>query len=105
MQIHLQTYQELGAEVLGIVGQRVKTVEGYRRSYSVTIPILIDPDRSVIKRYGVYHRIGLTAFNISHPATFIVDREGCIRFMHIGVDQRDRPDHATLMAELQKLRP
>lgn len=105
MQVHLRTYQELGAEVLAIAGQRAKKVEEYRTSHSLTIPVLIDPDRSVIKRYGVYHRIGLTAVNIARPAMFIIDREGRIRFMYVGADQLDRPDHSALVAELRKLGP
>ena len=105
MQAHVQTYQELGAEVLGITAQRATKAEKYRTSHGLTIPILIDPDRTVIKRYGVYHRIGLTALNIARPAAIIIDREGRIRFMYVGADQVDWPDHATLVAELQKLRP
>lgn len=105
MQTHLRTYRELGAEVLGIAAQRAAKAEEYRTSHGLTIPILIDPDRTVIKRYGVYHRIGLTAFKIARPAAFIIDREGRIRFIYVGADQGDRPDHATLVAELQKLCP
>ena len=72
---------------------------------ALAFPILVDPDRSVIKRYGVYHRLGLTAFNIARPATFIIDRAQRICFMYISRGQSDRPDHETLVAELQKLRP
>ena len=88
-----------------IVGQRATKVAGYGQSHGLSIPILIDPDRAVIKRYGVYHRFGLTGFNIARPATFIIDREQRIRFMHIGRGQADRPDHTTLMAALQELPP
>ena len=86
-----------------IVGQRGETVADYSRARSLVLPILVDPDRSVIKRYGVYHRLGFTAFNIARPATFIIDRAQRIRFMYISRGQSDRPDHETLVAELQKL--
>lgn len=103
MQTHLSTYRGLGAEVYVIVGQRPEKIEAYRRTHGLTIPILTDPDRAVIKRYGVYHHFGLTAFNIARPATFIIDREQILRFIHIGQTQRDRPEHTTLVAALQKL--
>jgi len=46
---------------------------------------LVDPDRSVIKRYGVYHRLGLSVQHRS-PATFIIDRAQRIRFMYISAE-------------------
>jgi methyl-accepting chemotaxis protein len=88
-----------------IVGQRAGKVADYYRSHGLAFPILVDPDRSVIKRYGVYHRLGLTAFNIARPATFIIDREQRIRFMYVSKGQSDRPDHETLLAVLQQLHP
>jgi methyl-accepting chemotaxis protein len=88
-----------------IVGQRAGKVADYHSAHGLALPILVDPDRSVIKRYGVYHRLGLTAFNIARPATFIIDREQRIRFMYVSKGQSDRPDHETLLAVLQKLRP
>jgi peroxiredoxin len=88
---------------LVIVGQRAAKVAEYSRLRHLTLPILIDPDRSVIRRYGVYHRLGLTAFNIARPATFIVDCAQRIRFMSISRGQSDRPDHETLAAELRQL--
>ena len=105
MRTHLPTYHALGAEVLVIVGQRAAKVAEYSSAHGFAFPILVDPDRSVIKHYGVYHRLGLTAFNIARPATFIIDRAQRICFMYISRGQSDRPDHETLVAELQKLRP
>jgi peroxiredoxin len=90
---------------LVIVGQRAQTVADFHSARGLAFPILVDPDRSVIKRYGVYHRFGLTAFNIARPATVIVDREQRIRFMHVSKGQSDRPDHETLVAALQELHP
>ena len=91
--------------MLVIVGQRAEKVGDYRHTHRLALPILVDPDRSVIKRYGVYHRLGLTAFNIARPATFIIDRDQRLRFIYISKGQSDRPDHATLVAELEELRP
>lgn len=91
--------------MLVIVGQRAEKVADYLHAHQLGFPILVDPDRSVIKRYGVYHRLGLTAFNIARPATFIIDRSQRLRFVHIGQGQLDRPDHQRLMDELQKPPP
>ena len=104
MQTHLPEYHALGAEVLVIVGQRANKVADYSRTRGLALPILVDAERAVIKRYGVHHRFGFTAFNIARPATFIIDRAQRIRYMYISRGQSDRPDHQTLVAELRKLR-
>jgi peroxiredoxin len=53
-------------------------------------PFLLDEDRSVTKTYGVYHRLGLDAINIAHPATFVIGRDQTIRYLYVGVSQVDR---------------
>ncbi len=56
----------------------------------ISFPFLLDEDRQVTKAYGVYRRIGLDAFNIARTATFVVDREGVVRWMYVGQNQLDR---------------
>ncbi len=58
--------------------------------HPVSFPFLLDEDRAVTKSYGVYHRIGVDAFNIASPATFVVDIHAIARFAYVGLDQRDR---------------
>lgn len=53
-------------------------------------PFLLDEDRSVTKAYGVYHRLGIDAINIAHPATFVVGRDARIRYSYVGANQTDR---------------
>jgi len=56
----------------------------------VSFPFLLDEDRAVTRAYGIYHRIGIDAFNIARPSTFVVDVYGMARFAYTGIDQRDR---------------
>src|ERR1700749_2065665 len=51
---------------------------------------LLDEDRSVTKSYGVYQRLGLDAINIARPATFVIGRNGTIRYLYVGAAQTDR---------------
>ncbi|MBF8297959.1 MAG: hypothetical protein HW395_616, partial [candidate division NC10 bacterium] len=67
------------------------------------LPILIDADRAITKRYGVFHPLGLDALNTGRPSTFLIDRDGTVRFMYVGEGQNDRPDPETIVAELRKL--
>jgi peroxiredoxin len=67
----------------------------------VSFPFLLDEDRSVTKKYGVYNRLSFEAINIARPATFVVAKEGVIRFIHVGSIQTDRADVEQVLAALR----
>jgi len=77
--------------------------EKYFAEHPVSFPFLLDEDRQVIKRYGLYHRLGTDAFNIAHPATLVVDRSGVIRFLYRGDGQADRAPLEQVLDALRKL--
>ena len=50
--------------------------------------MLCDPDRRIVKAYGVWHPLGLDAFNTAHPASFLIDaRTARIRYAFVGTSQ------------------
>lgn len=83
-----------------ILGQRCS---GIARSMSkssapLPFPILCDEDRAVIKRYGVWHPIGIDAFNMARPASLLIDGlTRAIRFMFVGSTQFERADLETIL--------
>ena len=77
--------------------------EKYLAEHPVSFPFLLDEDRAVTKSYGVYHRIGLDAFNIARPATIVVDKQGVIRFIHVGADQHDRVELGKVLAKVKEI--
>jgi peroxiredoxin len=50
-------------------------------------PILCDEDRAVIKAYGVWHPVGIDAWNLAHPASFLIDARGRLRYSFVGRTQ------------------
>jgi len=44
----------------------------------------------VTKAYGLHHALGADAINIAHPATFVIDRGGWVRYIYRGDNQLDR---------------
>jgi peroxiredoxin len=75
------------SEGLVIVGVSMDTgdargqVEDFVREYGVTYPVLVDPQT---RGMDIYEVIGL-------PASFLVDRDGVLRWMRIGpVAESDR---------------
>lgn len=77
--------------------------EKYFAEHPVSFPFLLDEDRQVIKRYGLYHRLGTDAFNIAHPATLVLDGGGVIRFLYRGDGQADRAPLEQVLDALKKL--
>ena len=62
--------------------------EQYLEKNRISFLFLLDEDRCVTKLYGLYHRIGLDAFNIAHPATLVVDTGRMIRYRTVAVTRR-----------------
>ena len=61
-------------------------------------PLLCDPERAVIKQYGVWHPIGLDAFNTSHPACFLIDAKRIVRYSFVGGTQFSRAPLERILA-------
>jgi len=93
----------MGASAFGILAQQPQKVQIFMTGQGLGLPILIDADRAITKRYGVFHPLGLDALNTGRPSTFLIDRDGTVRFMYVGEGQKDRPDPETIVAELRKL--
>ena len=78
-------------QVVAVVAQRSDAVRRYIEETGLPFNILIDESRDVVKAYGVWHRIGLTAWNVSHPALFLIEQTGGIRYSAIGESQEEFP--------------
>ena len=93
----LESYQKeiagSGASLLFIAAEKREGAfqpSAFLAKNPVSFPFLLDEDRSVTKAYGLYHRIGVDAINIAHPATLVVNSSGLITYIYRGDDQHDR---------------
>jgi methyl-accepting chemotaxis protein len=84
-------------EPVAVLPQRRGAVERFVAETQPPFEILIDETRDVVKAYGVWHRIGLDAWNISRPAVFLIDRDRSIRYSFIGKSQIDFPSHEEIL--------
>ncbi len=83
-----------------ILGQRCKGIaESMTKSSArLPFPVLCDEDRAVIKRYGVWHPIGVDAFNMARPASLLIDgQRRAIRYMFVGSNQFERADLESIL--------
>jgi peroxiredoxin len=65
--------------------------------------LLSDPGHAVIDRYGLLNLDALPDRTVPHPTTYVIDREGVVRWKMTEVDYRVRPENADIMAALGEL--
>jgi len=65
------------------------------------IVFLSDPDHRVIDRYGLYNPAGR---GWPHPATFVVDRQGIVRWKFVETDFRVRASNEQILKALATVR-
>jgi peroxiredoxin len=92
-------------QVVAVVAQKSAAVRRYIEETGLPFNILVDESRSVLKAYGVWHRVGLDAWNIARPALFIIERTGAITYSFIGDRQSEFPSHEEILAALTGRRP
>ncbi len=63
------------------VGEKRELVEEYLKTAPVSFPVLLDPDTSTAKEWGVY----------GYPATFVIDPEGRIAYRAMSRREWDDP--------------
>ena len=63
--------------------------------------MLSDPDHAVIDRYGLLNED--SGRPMPHPATYVIDKEGVVRYRFVEVDYKVRPTNEDILAVLKGL--
>jgi peroxiredoxin len=90
-------------QVVAVVAQRSQPVRRYIEETGLPFNILVDASRDVLKAYGVWHAVGLDAWNIARPALFLIDRSGTIRYSFIADRQDEFPAHEEILRALDRI--
>jgi peroxiredoxin len=88
--------------VVAVVAQRSEKVRRYIEDSGLPFSILVDDSREVVKAYGVWHQVGIDAWNIARPALFLIDRQGIIRYSFVASSQFEFPTHDEIVMEIGK---
>jgi peroxiredoxin len=67
-------------------------------------PFLTDPGHQVIDRYGLFNPDDPRGRQITHPATFVIDKDGVVRWKFVEVDYRIRPTNEDVLQALADLK-
>jgi peroxiredoxin len=96
----IERFEEEDTQVLGISVDSTDTNRAWAESLGVESVLLLSdfwPHGEVAQAYGVLREGGFT-----ERATFIVDKEGVIRFKHV-YDINELPDNEELLEALRAL--
>ncbi len=88
---------------MAVLAQRAEKVRRYIEDTGLPFNILIDDTREVIKAYGVWHRVGIDAWNVARPALFLIDTSGVIQAAFVGERQDEFPAHEEIIAAIDRL--
>ena len=101
LQEDYETISGLDAEILAVSVDSLRGAQRAIEGVGLEFQVLSDPAHEVIDAYGVWN---LFENELPAPATFIIDKEGNIRWEYIGkTSASDRPDNDEIIAELRQL--
>jgi peroxiredoxin len=101
---HRDEFEKAGGSVWFIAAEKRRGMfdpEKFFEKHPAGYPFLLDEDRTVTKAYGVYQRMGIDAWNIARPASFVVGVDGTVRSMYVGASQTDRAPIDSLTSALR----
>ena len=90
---------ERGAEIIAISGDSTFSHAEFARARQIRFPLLSDIHREVIRAYGVHD----VDRNVAYRSTFVVDRDGLLRWGQAGDRQMTR-DGAEILRVLDVIR-
>jgi len=95
----LRDFEAADAQVVGISCDSIYSHDAWAKSLGgISYPLLADVQRDVVKRYGIHW----PELNACHRATFVIDRQGLVRFVE-RYGRGELPDPAKILAEVKKL--
>lgn len=102
-----QDIEAAGAQVAFVAAEKHDGVwrpGTFLKKHPIPFPFLLDEDRAVTKEYGIHNAIAKDALNIAHPATFVIDRGGIVRYIYRGDNQSDRASLDEILRAVEQVR-
>ncbi len=85
------------------MAQRSEKVRRYIEDTGLPFNILVDDSRDTIRAYGVWHRLGIDAWNIARPALFVVDTAGVLRAIFVAERQDEFPSYEEILGAIDEV--
>jgi peroxiredoxin len=93
--------KQAGADLIAVSVDQQSFAWSMAQTTGAKFQILSDAEKKTIADYGIVN--AAEHDGIAHPSIFILDKEGKIRYMHVGKDPQDRPSDETIVLEVKKV--
>ena len=109
MRERLPEIREAGAELLAVDPHEAWAARALLKETGLSTdvlnyPLLVDPSHTVSANYGVAFQMRIHTELCNRPATFLIDRDGVLRYARRAKSFSDRPSPDDVLAELKKLK-
>lgn len=95
--------EEYDTVILTIKPEPHAIVKTFKDPETMDIPILADPGSSVHEAFGIIKPYRFHRRDMYLPATFLVDKEGKLKWLYVGKRNTDRPSREQILEQLSKL--
>lgn len=103
LQANLGLIRQRGAVLAALSIDRPELSRRLADELGLEFLLLANPDSSVVDAYGIRNRLLGVRSGVPHPAVFLVDRGGVIRFREVRHNYRRRVSTSRILRELDKL--
>lgn len=100
MRDSITEFEKRDAQVLAIAPDTMERAQEYFQRHDIPFPCLPDPDRQVYRQYDV--KSALVSLG-QRPGLYILDREGAVRYAHLGWQQWEIPSAEETLRALDGL--
>jgi alkyl hydroperoxide reductase subunit AhpC len=95
----IRDFEAADTQVVGISTDSIYSHEAWAKSLGgISYPLLADMHRDVVKRYGIHW----PELNACYRATFVIDKQGVVRFVE-RYGRGQIPDPEAILGEVRKL--
>jgi peroxiredoxin len=101
---HSKEFEALDAKVVGLsVDDQEHSQQVWDKVTGRQFPILMDPERRVIREYGLLHAKGHGDEDIAIRTTFVVDPQGRIQWQKVSKDVFEVPKSSDVLEQLKRI--
>ena len=104
MSENLAAFNALNAEVFGISVDMPFSLGAFKKETGVQFPFLSDFNKTTIQAYDVvHHDFAAGLKDVAKRASFVIDKDGVVRYAEVLPSPGDYPDMAALKTALAEL--
>jgi len=97
---HYDAFRRRDAEIVAVAADTLGNARTYFQKHRLPFPCLVDNDHTAYDMYNVQSRLVSLG---QRPGLFIIDKEGIVRYTHVGNQQWNIPAVADVLARLDAI--